>query len=78
MEIDLIIREIQELPLAERFFIVEQTLESIKKEELKHPSDTNDALNFSFKNNFNDFSVNEKSLAEDWLSEEDQRWDNLF
>ena len=78
MEIDLIIREIQELPLAERFFIVEQTLESIKKEELKQPSDKNDAPDFSFKNKFNDFSVNEKSLAEDWLSEEDKRWDNLL
>lgn len=36
MEVKTIIREIQELPLGKRFFIVEQTLKSIKKEELEH------------------------------------------
>jgi hypothetical protein len=71
MEIRSIIREIKGLPLAERFFIVEQTLESIKKEELKQQTEFSDKR-------VNDYSVNEKSLAEDWLSEEDQRWDNLF
>jgi hypothetical protein len=71
MEISSIIREIQELPLAERFLIVEQTLESIKKEELKQQMELPDKK-------FNDYSVNEKSLAEDWLSEEDERWDNLL
>jgi len=71
MEISSIIREIQDLPLAERFFIVEQTLESIKTEELKQQKELPDKK-------FNDYSVNEKSLAEDWLSEEDERWDNLL
>ena len=81
MEIDTIIREIKGLPLEERFFIVEQTLESIKKEELKNQE--NSAGNehhkdYSKNKTFKDFSVNEKSLAEDWLSEEDKRWDNLL
>ncbi len=71
MEIRSIIREIKELSLAERFFIVEQTLESIKKEELKQLTEFSDKK-------LNDYSVNEKSLAEEWLSEEDQRWDNLL
>lgn len=81
MEIDTIIREIRELPLDERFLIVEQTLESIKNEELKNQrgSSENEAhKNYSKSKGFRDFSVNEKSLAEDWLSEEDKRWDNLL
>jgi hypothetical protein len=76
MEINTIIREIQELPLDERFFIVQQTLESIKNEELKLQKKS-DRENQNAKL-FKDFSVNEKSLAEDWLSEEDKRWDNLL
>lgn len=81
MEIDTIIREIRELPLDERFFIVEQTLESIKNEELKNKSGSaknEDQKSYSKNKMFNDFSVNEKSLSEDWLSDEDKRWDNLL
>lgn len=81
MEINNIIREIKELPLEERFFIVEQALESIKKEELNHKKKSvkNDyPTDYSKSNRFKDFSVNEESLAEDWLSEEDKRWDNLL
>ena len=76
MEINTIIREIQELPLVERFFIVQQTLESIKNEELKLQKKS-EGENQKAKL-LKDFSVNEKSLAEDWLSEEDKRWDNLL
>ena len=76
MEIDTIMREIQELPLVERFLIVEQTLESIKNEELKLQEESK-AEDQQIKR-FKDYSVSEKSLAEDWLSEEDKRWDNLL
>lgn len=74
-----IIREIQLLPLNERFMVVEQTLKSIKKEELKHIKDEKDLK----KNNekFSDFSssnINNISLAKEWLSDEDKRWDNLL
>lgn len=34
MEVSTLISEIQHLPLTERFFIVEETIKSIKKEEL--------------------------------------------
>ena len=81
MEIKAIIREIQELPLDEQFFIMEQTLKSIKKEELKNKSKAkqNDIYeNHSNDKNFKDFSISEKSLATDWLSKEDNRWDNLL
>jgi hypothetical protein len=76
MEINTIMREIQELPLVERFLIVEQTLESIKNEELKLQEESK-AEDQQIKR-FKDYSVSEKSLAEDWLSEEDKRWDNLL
>ena len=81
MEITTIIREIQELPLDERFFIVEQTLKSIKKEELKNQKklDKKNIYEESTNNEgFKDFSISEKSLSADWLSEEDNRWDNLL
>jgi len=35
MQIKSIIQEIQQLPLDEKFVVIEQTLKSIKKEELK-------------------------------------------
>ena len=35
MQIKTIIQEIQRLPLDKRFFVIEQTLKSIKNEELK-------------------------------------------
>ena len=76
MEISTIIGEIQELPLLERFLTVEQTLESIKNEELKLQEESKGK--YQRIKRFKDYSVNEKSLAEDWLSEEDNRWDNLF
>lgn len=81
MQIKTIIREIQELPLNERFFIMEQTLKSIKKEELKQraKSEPEDIYeNYPNNKKFKDFSISEESLAMDWLSEEDNRWDNLL
>ena len=81
MEIKAIIREIQDLPLDEQFFIMEQTLKSIKKEELKNKSKTkrNDIYeNYTNDKNFKDFSISEKSLAIDWLSKADNRWDKLL
>ena len=35
MEISTLISEIQHLPLTERFYIVEETIKSIKKEDVK-------------------------------------------
>lgn len=36
MQTEDLIQEIQRLPLAKRFYVVEETLKSIKKEELEH------------------------------------------
>lgn len=67
MEVVQLMQEIERLALAKKFFIVEETLKSIKQEELTHQST----------NNYEDISylISEKSLAKDWLSEEDNRWD---
>jgi hypothetical protein len=81
MQVKSIIQEIQELSLDERFLIIEQTLQSIKKEELKHSTVSEpEAIYKSTPGNkkFDDVFINEKSLAPDWLSEEDSRWDNLL
>ena len=52
MEVKTIVQEIKRLPLAKRFFVMEQTLKSIKNEELSHqldyePEDENDFSNLS-------------------------------
>lgn len=67
MEVVQLMQEIERLALAKKFFIVEETLKSIKQEELIHQSTSN----------YEDISylISEKSLAKDWLSEEDNRWD---
>ncbi|MBK9247854.1 MAG: hypothetical protein IPM69_07025 [Ignavibacteria bacterium] len=39
MEVSTLISEIQHLPLTERFFVVEETIKSIKKEELHRHMD---------------------------------------
>ena len=77
MEVKTIIKEIERLPLQERFFVMEQTLESIKKEELKH-SEKNRILKDENTSTFSSILVNEKSLEKDWLSDEDSRWDSLL
>jgi hypothetical protein len=68
MELQTLIAEINLLPLPKKFFVMEQTLQSIKKEELQ--SENEDALFL--------LALSEKSLAQDWLSEEDNRWDALL
>ena len=68
MELQTIIAEINLLPLHKKFFVMEQTLQAIKKEELKGQNEDDLFL----------ASVSEKSLAQDWLSEEDNRWDNIL
>lgn len=71
MQTSQIIQEIQRLPLSKRFYIMEQTLKSIKKEELSYHAD----------DDFDDraeLSVSEKSLAKDWLSKEDDQWDKIL
>lgn len=80
MQVKSIIQEIQQLPLDKRFYIMEQTLKSIKDEELKYQT-TNELYNEVAEDkelNFPAHKVSEKSLATDWLSEEDKRWDNLL
>ena len=78
MQVKSIIHEIQQLPLDEKFFIMEQTLKSIKNEELKHLSTYKTYTDYSDNNDLLSHLVCEKSLSEDWLSEEDNRWDNLL
>ena len=81
MEVQSIIQQIRKLPLNERFLIIEQTLKSIKTEELQNQSQsTTENMDHHYSNikDFNDFLISEKSLAADWLSEEDNRWDNLL
>jgi hypothetical protein len=82
MELKAIIYEIGQLPLSKRFLIVEETLRSIKNEELKQQTETVDDSYAEAGSNKepNDFShlVSEKSLASDWLSEDDNRWDSLL
>lgn len=74
-----IIREIQLLPLSQRFIIVEQTLKSIKKEELNNSKNVISSKNIEEKK-FDKTSVfiNNLSLSKEWLSEEDKRWDDLL
>lgn len=76
MEVKTIVQEIQRLPLTKRFWVMEQILKSIQKEELSHPieDDFDDEKDLSFSS----LSVSEKSLAKDWLSNEDNRWDKIL
>ena len=76
MEVKTIVQEIQRLPITKRFWVIEQTLKSIKKEELSHQVqiDAEGGVDLSFLANV----VSEKSLAKDWLSIEDSRWDKIL
>lgn len=83
MELKTIVKEIQRLPLSKRFFVMEETLKSIKKEELNHQAEK--AVDVLYDDYTNDkelttisYQVSEKSLAKDWLSEEDNRWDKIL
>jgi hypothetical protein len=61
---------------------MEQTLKSIKNEELKDQTkiSVDELYDDETDKKLTDFShlVSEKSLADDWLSEEDNRWDSLL
>lgn len=76
MEVKTIVQEIQRLPLTKRFWVMEQTLKSIKKEELASQVD----IDFEEEKelSFSVIKVSEKSLAKDWLSTEDNRWDKIL
>ena len=74
MEVKTIVQEIKRLPLAKRFFVMEQTLKSIKNEELSHQLDYDPEDEKDFSN----LSVSEKSLSKDWLSTADNRWDKIL
>ncbi len=76
MEIKSIVQEINRLPLTKRFWVMEQTLKSIKKEELSQKIVTD----FDGEKIISLYAptVSEKSLAKDWLSTEDNRWDKIL
>ncbi|MDI9363584.1 MAG: hypothetical protein QM541_17265 [Flavobacterium sp.] len=76
MEVKTIVQEIKRLPLTKRFWVMEQTLKSIKNEELSHQVDTD--FDGEKDKSFSALSVSEKSLAKDWLSTEDSRWDKIL
>jgi len=73
MQVKSLMKEIKHLPLAKRFFILEQTLKSIKEEELKQRDNLLEEADGSIS-----YSASEKSLSKDWLSKEDSRWDELL
>ena len=76
MEVNTILAEIERLPLTERFLVMERTLTSIKNHELTHQIDHE--IDDDSAPAFPAVSVNEISLAKDWLSEEDNRWDSVL
>jgi hypothetical protein len=78
MQVKSIIHEIQQLPLDEKFFVMEQTLQSIKDEELKHLSSPKTYSDYSENTDLYAHLVSEKSLSKEWQSKEDNRWDNLL
>jgi hypothetical protein len=72
MEVDTIIQEIERLPLNKRFLIMELTLRSIKKDELIQHVVWDDDNDNSL------YMVSETSLAKEWLSQEDNKWDDVL
>ena len=66
----MILQAIQRLPLNKRFLVVQQTLKSIEKEKKLVLDDKNE--------HFANIIVNEISLASEWLSAEDNRWDKFL
>lgn len=83
MQLNMLIQEIQQLSLQQRFFVMEQTLKSIKNEEFKNQKQAGfDELYDDYSNEKEakvaTYLVSEKSLAQDWLSDEDNRWDKVL
>lgn len=76
MEAKNIVQAIQRLSLTKRFWVMEQILKSIKKEELSYRLDVD--LDDEKVVPLSALSVSEKSLAKDWLSTEDNRWDKIL
>ncbi len=77
MQVKMILQEIERLPLRKRFLVIQQTLKSIEKEEKMH-SETKDFLSYENESNIQNMMINEKSLSEDWMSDEDNRWDKFL
>jgi len=71
MEVNTIIQEIERLPVSKRFLVMEHTLKSIKKNELQHIVWDDDKTNDLY-------VVAETSLAKEWLSPEDNCWDDVL
>jgi len=71
MEVNTIIQEIKRLPLSKRFLVMEQTLKSIKKDELQSIVWDDDKTNSLY-------VVAETSLAKEWLSSADNCWDDVL
>jgi len=80
MLVETIIQEIKQLPLDKRFLVMEKTLESIRNEEviLKNTTGFDEGMVASKQQNIPSYLVSEQSLAKDWLSEEDSRWDAVL
>lgn len=70
MQLKSIYQEIGQLPLDKKFQIIEYTLNSIKNDE-KKAKNKKTVIDL-------DLKINEKSLSKEWLSDEDNRWDNIF
>jgi len=72
MEVNAIIQEIKRLPVSKQFLVMEQTLKFIKRDEQNQHTvwddDNVDSL----------YMVSETSLAKEWLSPEDNRWDDVL
>ena len=75
MEVKTIVEQIQQVSITKQFWIMEQVLKSLRKEGLSQRQDLEKEEESTF---LSDLSVNEKSLSKDWLSTEDNRWDNFL
>lgn len=72
MQVKTIVEQIRQLPLSKRFWVMEQTLKSIKKEE------TNQHIAWDDENADKLYMLSESSLAKDWLTpQEDKAWKDL-
>ncbi len=83
MEVKTIIQEIKRLPLSKKFLAMEQTVKFIKNEELRIKTinlGEPHYKNYNSESTIKDVSylVSEKSLSNDLLSDEDNRWDKIL
>jgi hypothetical protein len=81
MKFSTIVHEVNRLPLSERISLIEQTLKTIKHENiqpignLKKSATKKTARSEAVDK---DYLINLPSLAEAWLSKEDDRWDQYL